>query len=507
MSNKQARYIVSIMTDNPSPPKGLQQLRWKLTISYAAVTAGALLTVELLLLGVLAGFLISTLNRGWLQTQLIESASSSYTPVLRFYLTQEPPDQAGVAEWLKNIHSASLPSLPLSFDATDNLFVVDQNGRLLAAIPPDLLGNDQIGQPLDTQVIPGLDGVIQSALAGAEETEKLYTIAKPGENIIMAFPIWDATETQVVGVLGAIATTPTAVSLFGEALPILGISLLFFTIIAALIGTLYGFLAARQPVERLNRLAEASRAWSQGDFTRLVDDSASDELGQLTHRLNKMAQQLDQLLETRRELAVLEERNRLARDLHDSVKQQAFAAAAQISGVRTLMQRDPKAAEAHLSEAEQLIYDLRQELTTLILDLRPAALESKGLAATVRDYTANWSRQSNIVSDVRVQGVRALPLSIEQTLFRIAQEALSNVARHSQAERVEIVLNYADDKIALTVADNGCGFNIDNRSLGYGINSMQERAASLGGMVTIESVLGKETAVSCIIPVKENSHE
>ena len=124
MSNKQARYIVSIMNDNPSPPKGLQQLRWKLTISYAAVTAGALLTVELLLLGVLAGFLISTLNRGWLQTQLIESASSSYTPVLRFYLTQEPPDQAGVAEWLKNIHSASLPSLPLSFDATDNLFVV-----------------------------------------------------------------------------------------------------------------------------------------------------------------------------------------------------------------------------------------------------------------------------------------------------------------------------------------------------------------------------------------------
>jgi len=504
--DEQTHYIVSIMNNNPSPPKGLQQLRWRLTISYAAVTVGALLTVELLFLGVLGGFLISMLSGGGLQTQLIESASSSYTPILRFLLTQEPPDQAGVVEWLNNVHSASLPSLPLSFDATDNLFVVDQNGRLLAAIPPDLLGNDQIGQPLDTQVIPGLDGVIQSALAGGEEIEKLYTVAKPGENIIMAFPIWDATETEVVGVLGAIATTPTAVSLFGEALPVLGISLLFFTIIAAVIGTLYGFLAARHPVERLNRLAEASKAWSQGDFTSMVDDSAPDELGQLTHRLNNMAQQLDHLLETRRELAVLEERNRLARDLHDSVKQQAFAAAAQISGVRTLMQRDPKEAEAHLSEAEQLLYDLRQELTTLILDLRPAALESKGLAATVRDYATDWSRQSNIISDVRVQNACALLLTIEQTLFRIVQEALANVARHSQAERVEIILNYASDKISLTIVDNGCGFDMDNRSRGYGVNSMQERATSLGGMVTIESVLGKGTAVSCTIPVKENSY-
>ena len=506
MPNKQAHYIVPIMNDNPSPPKGLQQLRWRLTISYAAVTAGALLTVELLLLGVLAGFLISTLNSGGLQKQLIESASSSYTPVLRFLLTQEPPNQAGVAEWLENIHSASLPTLPLSFDATDKLFVVDQNGRFLAATPPDFLGDNQIGQLLNTQAMPGLDGVVQSALAG-EGVEKLYTTAKPGENIIMAIPIWDAKETEIVGVLVAIATTPTFVSLFGEALPILGVSLLFFTIIAALIGTLYGFLAARQPVERLNRLAKASRAWSQGDFTSMVDDSAPDELGQLTHRLNNMAQQLDHLLEARRELAVLEERNRLARDLHDSVKQQAFAVAAQISGVRTLMQRDPKAAEAHLSEAEQLLYDLRQELTSLILDLRPAALEGKGLAATVRDYATNWSRQSNIMSDVRVQNVQALPLIIEQTLFRIAQEALSNVARHSQGKRVDIVLNYASDKITLTVADNGCGFDMANRSRGYGVNSMQERAASLGGMVTIETVLGKGTAVSCIIPVEENSHE
>ena len=167
--------------------------------------------------------------------------------------------------------------------------------------------------------------------------EKLYTIAKPGENIVMAIPIWDTNrDTSGRRIWSPYRLRLRLFHFLAKSLPILGISLLLFTIIAALIGTLYGFLAARQPVERLNRLAEASKAWSQGDFTSIVDDSASDELAQLTHRLNNMAQQLDLLLETRREFAVLEERNRLARDLHDSVKQQAFAAAAQISGVRRL---------------------------------------------------------------------------------------------------------------------------------------------------------------------------
>ncbi|MCP5095282.1 MAG: HAMP domain-containing protein [Chloroflexi bacterium] len=493
------------MNNNPSPLKGWQQLRWKLTISYAAVTVGALLTVEIILLGGLAVLLVIMLNSGILQTQLIESASSTYTPVLRFLLTQTPPDQAGIDEWLESI--ASTPTVPLSFDGTDEMFVVGRNGRLLGSKSSHLLGSNQIGQPLNTQAILGLDGPIQAALNGEEELEKLYTVARPGENVVMAIPIWDANHEQVLGVAAAIVSAPTLVSLLSEVAPILGISLLLFTFIAALIGTAYGFLAARKPVQRLNRLASASEFWSQGDFSTIIDDPAHDELGQLTHRLNNMAQQLDLLLETRSELAILEERNRLARDLHDSVKQQAFAAAAQISGVRALLQRDPEAAETHLSEAEHLIYDLRQELSALILELRPAALEGKGLVAAVGEYVADWSRQNEIVPDLRIQGERALPLTIEQPLFRIAQEALANVARHSKAKQVEIVLNYAHDTIMLTVADDGHGFDVDNRQRGYGLNSMQERAAALGGTLTVESALGQGAIISCTVPAKENSGE
>ena len=122
--------------------------------------------------------------------------------------------------------------------------------------------------------------------------------------------------------------------------------------------------------------------------------------------------------------------------LHDSVKQQSFAAAAQISAAKTLLKRNPEAAETHIQEAERLTYDLRQELTNLIQELRPAALEGKGLARAVREYAADWSQQNGIPLDVRVQGERALSLEIEQAVYRMVQEALSNIARHSQASSV-----------------------------------------------------------------------
>jgi signal transduction histidine kinase len=260
-------------------------------------------------------------------------------------------------------------------------------------------------------------------------------------------------------------------------------------------------LAAREPVHRIKQLSEATLAWRQGDFTKFVDDSSGDELGQLAQRLNDMALQLEHLLETRRELAVVEERNRLARELHDSVKQQAFAAAAQISGVRTLVKRDPEMAEAHLEEAERLIYELRQELTSLILELRPAVLDDKGLASAVRKYAADWSRQNGIKPEVRVQGERSLPLDIEQPLFRIMQESLANVARHSKANNVEIGLVYANGEVTLTVTDDGRGFDINRTHSGFGLISMGQRVEPLEGNLTVESTPGKGTSISCTVPV------
>jgi len=380
------------------------------------------------------------------------------------------------------------------------LLVVGSDGTLLAVSPPDYLGTDRVGILLDPQAIPGLSDPLQAALAGEKDAQQLYSIVKPDKNVVLTMPVWDEAEDQVLGVLVASAAIPTVASYLGDLLQLLGISLLVITLIAGLIGTAFGFLTARGLVQRLNQLAEASLAWSQGDFSVLVDAPSGDELGQLAHRLNQMAQELENLLETRSELVVVEERNRLARDLHDSAKQQAFAASAQISAARQLIKTDPDAAEACIAEAERLTYDLRKELTYLIQELRPVALQGKGLASAVRAYAADWSRSNAIEGEVRVQLERPIPLEIEQNVYRIVQEALANVARHSEANVVEIELVYTKHAITCSIQDDGIGFEQEKGNNGFGLLSMKERVHALGGEWSIESAVGSGTSVSFTIP-------
>ena len=324
--------------------------------------------------------------------------------------------------------------------------------------------------------------------------------------MVIVVPVWDAEHLEVLGAFVGLAEFPTALSLLGEAAPVVGVSLLFFTTVAGIAGIAYGFLAARGPVARLSRLAKASEAWGLGDFSVVVEDPANDELGELARRLNQMANQLEQLFDMRQELAVLRERNRLARDLHDSAKQLAFATAAQIGTARTLVRRDPAEATIPIEEAERLIHELRRELSSLILELAPPALEDRGLATALRDYSESWSRQNNIEVEMRVQGERSLPLKIDQTMFRIAQEALANAARHSDAHHVEIDLTYGNNAIRCVVGDDGAGFDISDDHDGFGLRSMAERASALGGELMVESEAGKGTRVTFLLPI-DGSHQ
>jgi len=152
------------MDNQTSLTKGHQRLRWKLTLSYTGVTLGALLTVELILLVLVGGGLIVLLNRGTLQALLIETASADYGPTLRSFLAQTPPDQSGIAAWLEHVGPASSATIPLTFEATDEMLVVGRDGRTLGVKPPDLLGTDLIGQPLDLLAVPGLADPLQAAL-------------------------------------------------------------------------------------------------------------------------------------------------------------------------------------------------------------------------------------------------------------------------------------------------------------------------------------------------------
>lgn len=208
-----------------------------------------------------------------------------------------------------------------------------------------------------------------------------------------------------------------------------------------------------------------------------------------------------QLVEEGRRLGALAERQRLAREIHDAVKQQVFATGMQIGAALALIDRDPVAAKARLAEADALVRQAQDELADVIHELRPATLDGRGLAATLRDYAVRWSRQCDIAVEVRAHAGCALPLEAEQALFRVAQEALANVAKHSGATAATIDLSCTDVAVTLQITDDGQGFvavELDGR--GYGLSSMGERVAAFGGRVTIESAAGAGTRVTCICP-------
>ncbi len=219
----------------------------------------------------------------------------------------------------------------------------------------------------------------------------------------------------------------------------------------------------------------------QSEAARLENEQLLTELRQAQRQLH--------------DLAVAEERNRLARDLHDSVKQQVFATLMQLGAARVLLPHEPQAAQVHVVEAEQLAQQAGAELSLLIHELRPLILSDKGLPEALQAYTRDWSRQTSIQAVIHTRGGRPLPSATEHALLRVAQEALANVARHSYATTVTIDLTYAPNKVTLIITDNGRGFDHSTTSHGVGLASMRERLERLGGHLQVQSKSGAGTRI------------
>jgi NarL family two-component system sensor histidine kinase LiaS len=276
---------------------------------------------------------------------------------------------------------------------------------------------------------------------------------------------------------------------------------LYFILLASAVGTVTGLLITRNVTHRLRRITQAAEAWSSGAFAVEVRDPTPDEIGQLGQDLNDMAEQLHTLLATREVLAAIEERNRLARDLHDSIKQNVFATALLVGAARTHLPPEALPAQTYLAEAEALAEQTRQELTALIRELRPARLEDKGLAVVLHDYAEDWSRRMGIAVAMHVHGERFIALDVEEALFRVAQEALANIAHHSRASQVTIHLAWDGARVHLTIADDGTGFDVARaHGRGVGLASMRERVVAHNGFLDVASAPGA-TTIEVIIPL------
>jgi signal transduction histidine kinase len=211
------------------------------------------------------------------------------------------------------------------------------------------------------------------------------------------------------------------------------------------------------------------------------------------------------LYEKGQELAVIQERTRLARDLHDSAKQKAFAALAQLGAARQRLKPNPVGAQTHLIEAESLVYDVLQELIILIQEMHPAALSERGLVQMMREYQYEWQNFTEVEIDLDIQGNQRLSLPVEQTFYRIFQEALANVARHSHASKVQVSLNLESQIVSLIISDNGHGFDQKSKFFGLGLRSMRERAESIGASFAINSIPNQGTRIQVDLPVSQES--
>ena len=188
------------------------------------------------------------------------------------------------------------------------------------------------------------------------------------------------------------------------------------------------------------------------------------------------------------QVAILEERARLARDLHDSVTQTLFSASLIADVLPRLWQRDPEAALPSLEEVRLLTRGALAEMRTLLLELRPAALTEGRLSELLRQLVEALAGRKRLLVTLDVEGAECpLPPDVQVALYRVAQEALNNCARHARATHVEVRLRCDGGDVALYIGDNGRGFDATRVPADhFGLRIMAERAEAAGAMLTVE---------------------
>ncbi|MGH3350836.1 MAG: sensor histidine kinase [Nocardioides sp.] len=248
--------------------------------------------------------------------------------------------------------------------------------------------------------------------------------------------------------------------------------------------------------------ADADNAW----FAVVFNLGVFPLCGLFGYTLRRMAQarsdgedalaRLREAQDQLQRLAVTQERNRLSRDLHDSVKQRVFAMIMQLGTAQVLLDREPGRAREAIDHAERLARQAGSELNLVIQELRPVELEDRGLPDTLRGYARDWSGQSGIRTEVAISGDMPEMPEAEYAFLRIAQEAMANVARHSRAASVRLELLAEGRAIALSITDDGIGFEPHHSAGGVGLASMRERAEALGGELILESAPGRGASVT-----------
>lgn len=283
-------------------------------------------------------------------------------------------------------------------------------------------------------------------------------------------------------------------------------------IIAGMIfGLTYG-IYWRQRLQRINHQLEGI---VKGKKIISDDKHLYNELGDIQNSLEKIQEKIQLQTEHSQRLAterankrekslqeiVVQERNRLARELHDSVSQQLFAASMLMSAINETEQSNTPAVNKQLQLVEKAIHQSQLEMRALLLHLRPVALKGKKLQKGVEELLVELTQKVPMEITWKIETFD-VDKGVEDQLFRILQESVSNTLRHAEATSLHVMLINRDNLVILRVVDNGVGFDVQKiRTSSYGLQNMRERAYEVGGEFKVISLPNEGTRIEVKVPI------
>ena len=226
----------------------------------------------------------------------------------------------------------------------------------------------------------------------------------------------------------------------------------------------------------------------------LSERQSREELALANAELRKYALKIE-------DMATLQERNRIARDIHDSLGHSLTALNLQIETALKLWRSHPTKAEYFLGEAKRLGSTALREVRESVSKLRSDPLEGRGLHEAIAHLIQSFHSRTGVLPNCSIYLLNSIPAELKVSIYRILQEALTNICKHAQATHVEIQIMTTSTDIYLIIDDNGKGFNLKQNTTGFGLQGMRERTQSLGGQLEIQTSLRKGCRITASFPL------
>lgn len=286
--------------------------------------------------------------------------------------------------------------------------------------------------------------------------------------------------------------------------------------VSVVVSLYVGFNSIGNLRERIDYLSVLITQYANGNYESRVYFTEKDELTRFGNELNdlgeklksqvkslrRMADENSELARTAHTSAVIEERQRLARDLHDAISQQLFALSMMSEAALKQIDTNPSLAKEQIAEVAKAAQQSQAEMRALLLHLRPVQLSGDSLTTAIQKLIAEIKQQNNLKIITSISKDLSLSDTVEEHVFRIVQEVLSNIIRHAEADEVKIEMLKKSTDLFMYISDDGIGFDTETsgKKTSYGLKTMRERTEEIGGTFTIRSKANEGTYIAIRIP-------